>query len=465
MNGDVLVGLLVGVVAGLLVGLLVGFARRSTDLAKLEAEHVKALADLQARCASSTAAEASRASSLQAELEAERRAAQERQAAWEEARRQMKGELAELSAEALDANSKRFLELADTRMKQAQESAAGDLMKRQQAIGELLDPLREQLGKYAESLQQIERARVGAYEGIKEQVKQLTESQERLQAETRNLASALRAPSTRGRWGEQQLRRVVEMAGMVEHCDFDDQVTTAGEEGRARPDMVVHLPGAKQVVVDSKVPLQAFLDAVDATDEAARKAHLASHARQLRAHVDSLAKKAYWRSFGDSLDFVVAFVPGDPLIAAAVGQDPSLYDYAVANHVLIATPTTLIALLHAVSYGWQQEKLAEGAREVQQLGREIYGRLVTFADHMAKVGRSLDSSVDAYNKAVGSLERSVLPKARRFGDLGVVGEAERQIPELDPIDVTSRRLQAPELTSSVEFPLTGGASDPELEGA
>ncbi len=272
-------------------------------------------------------------------------------------------------------------------------------------------------------------------------MQQLAESQERLQSETRNLVTALRSPATRGRWGEMQLRRVVEMAGMLEHCDFEEQVQTEGDEGRLRPDMVVHLPGAKRVVVDAKVPMQAFLDATDATDEPSRKTHLVSHARQLRAHIDALSKKSYWQQFDDSPEFVVAFIPGDPLLAAALEHDSSLLEHAVTNHVLLATPTTLIGLLRAVAYGWQQDALAENAREVQQIGRELYKRLATFGEHMARTGRSLSGAVDAYNKAVGSLERNVMPQARRFQELGV-GGSDKDVPMLDQVDAVARRLQA-----------------------
>jgi len=270
-------------------------------------------------------------------------------------------------------------------------------------------------------------------------VRQLSETQQRLQSETRNLVTALRAPATRGRWGELQLRRVVELAGMLEHCDFDEQVTVTGDEGRVRPDMIVHLPGARCVVVDAKVPLQAFLDATESVDDEARRTHFVSHARQLRTHVDSLAKKAYWEQFETSPEFVVAFVPGDPLLSAALEHDPTLFEHALASHVVLATPTNLIAILRTVAAGWQQETMADKAREVQQLGRELYKRLATFGDHLARTGKGLASAVDAYNKAVGSLEKSVMPQARRFNELGVVGSADKEIPELDALDVAARQ--------------------------
>ena len=251
---------------------------------------------------------------------------------------------------------------------------------------------------------------------------------------------------------------------MVEHCDFEQQVTTTGTDGRLRPDMVVTLPGSRHVVVDAKVPLQAFLDANDAADEADRRAHLVLHARQLRSHVDSLSKKSYWEQFEDSPEFVVAFVPGDALLAAALEHDSSLLEHAVSHRVLLATPTTLIALLRTVAAGWQQEALAENAREVQDMGRELYRRLATFGEHMGRTGRSLTSAVEAYNKAVGSLERNVLPQARRFHDLGVAAGSDKDIPELEHVNAVARDLQAPELTVTPRW-LAGESGLELIEGS
>ncbi|MHB8593447.1 MAG: DNA recombination protein RmuC [Acidimicrobiales bacterium] len=440
------VGAVTGAVAGAVVAALVTAGRGASRAASTQVEQAGALA--QAR------AELVRA---QAVLDQERAVATERQAAWEDVRRQLTGEFAELSAKALQQNNAQFIELADARLKEAQQVASGDLDQRKQAIEQLVSPLREQLGKYEQGLRLLELERQKAYTGLTEQVRHLTESQEKLQAETRNLVSALRSPATRGRWGEMQLRRVVEMAGMLEHCDFNEQVTATTEDGRLRPDMIVHMPGAKSVVVDAKVPLQAFLDANDATDEAGRRAHMVSHARHLRAHIDTLSKKAYWQQFDRSPEFVVAFVPGDPLLAAAFEHDPSLLEHAVSNHVLLATPTTLIALLRTVAAVWQQEALAENAREVQQMGRELYKRLSAFGEHLARTGRGLAGAVDSYNKAVGSLERSVLPQARRFQELGVVGGADKELVELDPLDVVARQPRAPELE------VAASAGTPALE--
>jgi len=427
------IGIAVGAGGGVAAAWVVASARATAHAGAERARHAETLGSVRAEAAS-----------LAVALDLERAAAQERRSASDEVRRQLVGEFAELSRQALEQNNSQFLELADARLAHAQQSARGDLDQRTQAIEQLLTPLREQLGRYEEGLRLLELERQKAYTGLSEQVRTLTQSQDKLQSETRNLVTALRSPATRGRWGEMQLRRVVEMAGMVEHCDFEQQVSTEGSDGRLRPDMVVTLPGARQVVVDAKVPLQAFLDANDVTDEADRRAHLVVHARHLRAHVDSLAKKAYWEQFENSPEYVIAFIPGDALLAAALEHDSSLLEHAVSHRVLLATPTSLIALLRTIASGFQQEALAENAREVQDMGRELYRRLATFGEHMARTGRSLSGAVESYNKAVGSLERNVLPQARRFHELGVVGGADKEMPELEPVDGTARSLEAPE---------------------
>ncbi len=426
-------GVIAGAALGALVVLVLARGRATAQRAAAELEHAREKAGVEHELAD-----------VRGALARERGVAEERQAAWEESRKQLAGEFAELSAQALARNNAQFIELADARFRATQKEVSGDLEQRKQAIEQLLSPLREQLGKYEEGLRRLELERKGAYSTLTEQVRHLSESQQQLQTETRNLVTALRAPATRGRWGEMQLRRVVEMAGMVEHCDFDEQVTATTDDGRLRPDMVVHLPGARCVVVDAKVPLQAFLDANEASDDESRRAHLQAHARQLRAHVDSLAKKAYWEQFEHSPQFVVAFVPGEPLLAAALEHDPSLLEHAVTNNVVFATPTNLIALLRTVAAGWQQEDVAENAREVQHIGRELYKRLCTFGDHLARVGRGLTNAVESYNDAVGSLERRVLTQARRFNDLGVVGSGAQDMDELGAVDAVVRTPQAPE---------------------
>jgi DNA recombination protein RmuC len=386
-------------------------------------------------------------SRLDAELEAERRLATARELAWDEARSALKGEFATLSATALRTTNEQFLQLASGKFETERQAARSDLDHRVRSVEELLSPIREQLDRNEEAVRHLESLREGAYAGLLEQVRQLNESHGRLEQETRSLVTALRAPTTRGRWGELQLRRVMEMAGMLEHCDFNEQVTEESELGRRRPDVVVHLTGGKNLVIDAKVPLEAFLRAVESEDPAERKTHLESHARQLRTHVDSLSKKTYWEQFGVTPEFVIAFVPSDPLLTAALEHDPLLLDHAVERKVILATPMTLIAMLRAIAFGWQQESVAKNAQEVQKAGRDLYKRLSTFGEHLAKTGRGLAGAVDSYNKAVGSLEHNVLPQARRFQDLGVVGTGQT-MPELEPIDAMPRVCQAPELVEA-----------------
>ena len=415
-------GLVLGLVIGIALGCCVGLLSRAGQVARSR----------------------TRVARLDAELAAARASAETRADAVDEVRRQMAGEFAQLSSQALRQNADQFLQLADTRLNETRQAAEFDLAGRHEAIERLLAPIAEQLGKYEESMQQLERERLRSYTALTEQMTHLAASHDRLERETRSLVTALRSPQTRGRWGELQLRRVVEMAGMLERCDFSEQVTSDGDAGRLRPDMVVHLPGGKNVVVDAKVPMQAFLDANEATDETERRAHLISHGRQMKAHVDALAKKEYWKRVDPSPEFVVAFIPGDPLLTAALEHEPGLMEYAVANHVLLTTPTSLIALLRAVAYGWQQEALTDNARQVQVLGAQLYERISVLGDHMAGVVRSLSGAVGAYNKAVGSLEGRVLVTARRFVEMGVVGAGERELPTPNPIDLSTRPLQAVE---------------------
>ncbi len=358
------------------------------------------------------------AARLGAELAHARSTSEERAGTLEEVRQQLTGEFARLSTMALRQNNEQFLQLAEAKLGETRQAADGELAKRQEAIEQLLKPIGEQLGKYEEGMHRLEVERQRAYTTLTEQMKHLSTSHDQLQKETRNLVTALRSPQARGRWGELQLRRVVEMAGMLEQCDFSEQVSSDGDAGRMRPDMVVHLPGGKNVVVDAKVPMQAFLDANEADDESVRRLHLVSHGRQMKAHVDALSKKEYWKRVDPSPEFVVAFIPGDPLLTAALEHEPGLMEYAVANHVLLATPTSLIALLRAVAYGWQQDALAENARQVQVLGTELYERISVLGEHVAGVGKGLTSAVTAYNRG-GRLTREPgaghRPTVRRDG--------------------------------------------------
>ncbi len=385
-----------------------------------------------------------RAEELRAELERERAVSREKLATLEDARAAFADAFKALSADALARNNQSFLELARTALERQQEAAKGELEKRQQAIGELVAPVKTTLEKFEQQIAGIEKVRENAYATLTEQVRALLESQGQLKSETANLVKALRAPHTRGRWGELQLKRVVEMAGMLDHCDFFEQESADGEEGRLRPDLVVKLPGGKNIVVDAKAPLAAYLEALEAADDEARRRALADHARHVKDHLAKLGRKSYWEQFQPSPDFVVLFLPGETFYSAALEADPALIEYGVEQRVILATPTTLIALLRAVAYGWKQEALTENAREVSALGKELYERMATLADHWASVGKHLGGAVGAYNQAVGSLETRVLVSARKFRDLKVAPES-KEIAASAPIDTAPRALQAEEM--------------------
>jgi DNA recombination protein RmuC len=398
------------------------------------------LADLQRQITTLSA----KAAQLNQALVEQQKQAQEKLALLDDAKRQLSDAFKALAADALKSSNTSFLELAKTHLEKFQDSARGDLDKRQTAIDELVKPVRESLGKVDAKLQEIEKSRIEAYSGLSEQVRSLSDTQKELRGETANLVKALRRPQVRGRWGEIQLRRVVEMAGMLEHCDFFQQQSLDTEEGRLRPDLIVRLPGNRTIVVDAKAPLEAFLESIEAPDEETRTAKLKEHARQVRNHIMALGRKSYMDQFEQSPDFVVMFLPGEVFYMAALEHDPSLIESGVNEKVLLTAPTSLIALLKAAAYGWREEQLAENAKAISELGQELYKRLSDLGGHMEKLGKGLGAAINAYNSAVGTLESRVLVSARRFNDLGVAAIG-TEIEELPQIETSSRLLQAPEL--------------------
>lgn len=413
--------LLLGILIGALVGLLIGFLWSRSRLTRLEVELGRA----------------------RATLEGERKAAAEKLELLRKEGERLQTEFEAIAAKALDANSARFLQLSREAFSKEQAAAKGELELRKQEVQQLVEPLGKSVERVNEELARIEKARAEAFGGLTEQLRALAGAHEKLQAETGNLVQALRRPSGRGQWGEMQLRRVVEMAGMLEHVDFLEQVSGETEAGRLRPDMIIRMPGGGQVVVDAKTPLEAYLKALETDDEAARAGHLDSHARQVRDHVRKLGAKSYQEQFATSPEFTVMFLPSESIFYAALEKDPGLIESGVAEKVLLATPTTLIALLRAVFFGWRQERLAESAAQISELGRELYERMGTLAEHFADLGKRLGGSVDAYNRAVGTLETRVLPSARRFPELGVRGS--KEVGQLEGLDRTVRPLTAAEL--------------------
>jgi DNA recombination protein RmuC len=483
MSGStIFAGLLLGVLALAAGALIGGFRARAKSAARLGALQAQAdaaqaaLADALARAdqdrvqlnAQRDAVDAQRAAlelearsaqtdaaRLEAMLEAERATAGDRTALLAQAQAQLREAFGALSAEALRTNNESFMQLAESRFGQVSAAASGELSQRQQAIEGLVAPLRETLGKVQTQLGEAERTRAGSHAALQEQIGAMRMSSEQLRTETAQLVTALRAPQVRGRWGELQLERALESSGMVEHVDYDTQATSTSDDGTVRPDAVVHLPGGKNVVLDSKVAFAGYLEAMEARDEATRAARLKAHARHMREHIDSLAAKAYWERFTPAPEFVVCFVPADAFLDAALREDPSLLDHAFARNVVVATPSTLIALLRTVAYTWRQEALAANAAEVHKLGRELYQRLSTMGGHIDKLGKRLGDAVGAYNESVRSLDSRVMVTARKLVDLKVVEPGEplsagRQVTELPGSS------QSPELVEQRVVALPGG---------
>jgi len=403
--------------AGLLVGALLAALLAAVRIARLNTRLAVAEKDLKAQEA----------------LEAER------VAAIEQAEKSLSAAFAELARQSLQSNSEVFLSLAKQHLGQHEEKARGDMEARQKAIESLVAPVRDALQKTEKQIAEIEKDRREAYGSIRQHLVAMSTTQAALQTETRNLVNALRRPEVRGQWGELTLRRLAELAGMVEYCDFYEQENTQTAEGRLRPDMIIRMPNGRELIVDVKTPLDAYLTAVEAVEDAARQVALKRHADNVRNRVRELALKSYWSQFEKSPEFVILFIPGDQFLAAALEQQPGLLEDALHQKVILATPTSLVALLKAVAYGWRQVAMEENAKKIQALGEELHQRLAAFAGHLAKLGRQLGSSVDAYNSAVGSLERNVLPGARKFRDMGVSGR--KDIEQLEPVGAAVRKIE------------------------
>ena len=440
--------LVVGIIFGGIVGWLLASLRRhaAESLAgelRNQAAQIQSRLDASEQAARNEAnlrvAAETRLKEAQANLEDQKRQL-------EEAQGKLTDAFQALSAQALKSNNQAFIELAVQTFEKIQAQAKGDLETREKAIEGLVAPLKESLKSYEEQIQTMERVRQNAYGSLEEQLRNLSSVNQQLQKETGTLANALKGgPQVRGRWGEMTLRRVAELAGMSEHCDFTEQQNFESEAGRQRPDMIVHLPNGREIAVDAKAPLQAFLDAAAAPTEEERKAKLARHAQLVRDRMKELAAKAYWDQFDPAPEIVALFLPGESFFSAALEQDRTLMEDGMQKHVVIATPTTLIALLRAVAFGWRQELIAQNAQAISNLGKDLYDRVRTFLSHFESVGAALKRATESYNRAVGSLESRVLPSARKFKELGAASGQE--MAELEPVDESPRTLTAPERES------------------
>lgn len=388
---------------------------------------------------------------LEATLTGERRNSAEKLQLLQDASEQLKSQFKALSADALKTNNATFLDLAKSVLQNYQTQASGDLTQKEEAVKNLVQPIAESLKGMNQQIQSLEQARSHAYGALNAQVQSLLETQKALQTETGNLVKALREPQARGRWGELQLRKVLELAGMLEYCDFLEQETATTADGRFRPDVIVKLPGDKNIVIDSKAPITAYLAAVEAADDQARSAGIVDHARQVRQHIDSLSAKNYWAQFQPTPEFVVLFLPGEVFFRAALDGDFELIEYGIARRVIVTSPTTLIALLKAVAHGWNEKNLAESARRISEAGRDLYKRLCTMTGYMEELGKKLGGAVKSYDEMVRSMERRVFPLARKFPELDRTLPAQ-SLPELDPLDKAPFELQAPDWEDSAEGP-------------
>ncbi|TVQ77936.1 MAG: DNA recombination protein RmuC [Bradymonadales bacterium] len=388
--------------------------------------------------------------SLELQIESERKLGEERLKILQEAKSSLEDSFRSLSSKALENNNEAFLTLAKTQFESFQERSVSQLNEKKNSIQELVKPVKESLDRVDSKIQEIEKSRIQSESSLLKNLELLQSTHQELRTETSSLVAALRTPQTRGRWGEMQLKRVVEMAGMLDHCDFVTQSSENHETGRLRPDLVVHLPGGKKVVVDAKTPLASYLEALESSDPEKRLQKLKDHARHVRKHIEDLSRKSYWSQFQPSPEFVILFLPGESLFGAALEQDPSLIEAGVAQNVILATPTTLIALLRAVSYGWQQESLTENVKSLGQLGQDLYKRVADLGGHLQKLGRNLKQSVDSYNLVVGNVESRVLVTARKMRDQRLIGN-EGEIPKLDGLDQIPRQLTAEEFSSKLEI--------------
>lgn len=379
---------------------------------------------------------------LEISLELERKAMDVQHQSMQQLNSQLKDSFNALAANALQSNNAQFLRLARENLEQFHIKAEGELEKREKAVENLVKPIREALDKTEGQVRKMENERQQAHGALTKHLETMAESHRLLQHETRNLVQALRRPEVRGQWGELTLKRLAELAGMVEHCDFIEQESLQTGEGAQRPDMVIRMPDRREIVVDAKTPLDAYLSAVESTDDEQRKHHLIRHGRNVRARIRELSAKAYWQQMKYSPEFVVLFIPGDQFLSAALEIDHTLIEDALAQNVILATPTSLVALLRAIAYGWRQEVLAENADTIREIGQEMFIRLTTFAEHLAKLGRSLDSSVSAYNKAVASYDSRVLPGARKFTELGI--STKKEPPKVEQVEHMARTVESRE---------------------